>query len=143
MPLACEEDLFVEGVLFLEDLRLTTRTGCRIYATGTVFGQGAIEYLHDQSDTNLQISSSRAISLGLGHGPVYFPSYGTTVNNSLYYRLRDLWCAPGMFTRENVNPAATSNAIIADSELIPELLDAAIQRGGRNVGFERLLLVCY
>ena len=66
----CEGDLMLEGTVYLNNLNLQTKTGCRIYATGSVFIYGPINYLTgmtgDYSKRNLQISSAKAVLMGLG-----------------------------------------------------------------------------
>lgn len=67
-PIVCEGDLLVNGTLLLEEPVLRTRTGCRIYATGSVFMYGAITYENEAGNElrNLQITSAKAILMGLG-----------------------------------------------------------------------------
>ncbi len=62
----CNGDLFVDGVVFLNNLNLRTEFGCRIHATKTVFIQGPIEYLDEYALSNLQIMSAKAIYMGSG-----------------------------------------------------------------------------
>lgn len=64
----CEGDLLVHGTLMLQNLDVQTRSGCRIYATGPVFIYGPINYVRTAGDDlrNLQITSSRAVLMGLG-----------------------------------------------------------------------------
>ncbi|MBX3033998.1 MAG: hypothetical protein KF865_08735 [Bdellovibrionaceae bacterium] len=65
--LKCRGDIIVDGVLLLRDLVLDTdRGGCRLYVSGTVFIQGGVTYLNgDRNDENLQITSARAIIIGM------------------------------------------------------------------------------
>lgn len=69
--LVCEGDLLIKGSLYLNRVRIRTRTGCRLYVTEDVLISGPIEYLTDvgadYSLRNLQITSSRAIIMGLGN----------------------------------------------------------------------------
>ncbi|NCN42075.1 hypothetical protein GW916_12595 [bacterium] len=62
----CEGDLFVDGVIWLNHLKIESEEGCRIHSTKTVFITGPIEYIEESALTNLQIQSSRAIILGGG-----------------------------------------------------------------------------
>lgn len=64
--MVCEGDLFVDGVVWLKNLKLRTDEGCRIHATKTVFITGPIEYLDENALTNLQIMSAKAIYMGMG-----------------------------------------------------------------------------
>lgn len=136
----CEGDLIVNGVLFLNDLQLSTgNTGCRIYATKTVFVQGAITYLGTAPYRNLQIMSSRAVLMGLGPGPI--DVFGNIVSqNSVEWRLQSMWTAPGFATREPGTTAQKLNLIVQESHLVTELVDADSQPSGRGVAFERLLI---
>lgn len=81
-PIVCDGDLFVDGVVLLNNLKVETNTGCRIYATKTVFVQAdstpdkqGVEYV-DQDingdnylNPNLQITSSKGIMMGVGKCP--------------------------------------------------------------------------
>lgn len=66
--LVCEGDVFINGTLYLNDLSVRTRTGCRLYVTGSVFVYGPINYenITNSDNRNLQITSSSAILMGLG-----------------------------------------------------------------------------
>lgn len=96
----CDGDLGVRGILFLKDVTIETKEGCRIYVAGPVIQQGEIKYLNlDQSQgaknlTNLQIVSSEMISMGIG------PSHCESASN------------PGWYNT-NPGPAATPNTPLA------------------------------
>jgi hypothetical protein len=66
----CEGDLLVDRPLYLKDMVLSSRTGCRIYSTQPIYVYGSITYLNllnpDYVKSNLQLTSSRAILFGLG-----------------------------------------------------------------------------
>lgn len=71
----CDGDLFVEGPVFLKNLKLKTTTGCRIYATGAVFIQApaaniphrdGITFIDETATSNIQITSSKGVFFGLG-----------------------------------------------------------------------------
>jgi|GEM_PF-1900505 len=66
----CEGDVLINGPLRLSNLRLNSKTGCRIYATGSIFVYGPIVYENiadaAYANSNLQLVSSRAILMGLG-----------------------------------------------------------------------------
>lgn len=66
--LVCDGDLMINGTLLLRNLKLRTHTGCRIYATRSVYIYGAITYdsLPNSDLRNLQITSATAILMGLG-----------------------------------------------------------------------------
>lgn len=75
----CDGDLFVKGPVLLKDLRLRTKVGCRIHATGVIvisgsFADGSTNtqkkgyLLVDPTDSsNLELVSARAILMGLGY----------------------------------------------------------------------------
>ena len=149
--LNCEGDLLIKGTLHLENLKLKTRQGCRIYATESVFITGAITYLQDftedHSRQNLQISSARAINLGLGQtksGGNFCESSGWYKDNgassSLNTRFKDIWTLSTHFTREQKPPLQIGADVLADAAKIGNLKDASCLPGGRSVDFEHLLL---
>lgn len=134
----CDGDVFVDGPVFLNQLKLKTRFGCRIHATGTIFVSGNLTpppgatnpniprgfILVDSAEQSvLELSSSSAITLGLG----------------------------GAYLRERIKhahnlqpPASVINDtyfLVADSITAndPALInDAAVS--GRLVAFERILV---
>jgi hypothetical protein len=62
--LQCEGDIVIYGTLFLSNAELESTTrGCRLYVRGSVFIKGNIEHLTNSQ--NLQISSSRAVVMGI------------------------------------------------------------------------------
>jgi hypothetical protein len=71
----CDGDLFVDGVVFLNNLKLRTKYGCRIYSTHSVFIQApAGTSLRDgitydtavSSKPYLEITSANSVIMGLG-----------------------------------------------------------------------------
>jgi hypothetical protein len=136
--LVCAGDLIVDGVLFLNQLRLRTdNRGCRIYVTKSVFIQGPISYLGAAIHRNLQISSARAIIMGLGPSAT-----DGGASNTLSNRLRDFFTRPGYFTRdESGSTQEKLERIVQDGSYIVDLIDASAQAPhGRQVSFERLFL---
>lgn len=90
--LICEGDVMINGTLALTDLRVRTRTGCRIYATGSVFIYGPITYENPANAElrNLQITSAKAILLGLGdlyNGSTHCEQTAAADSNWYYKRL--------------------------------------------------------
>jgi hypothetical protein len=73
----CDGDIFVDGVVFLKNLKLKTKFGCRIYATGTIFvngnlidGQGTHNgflLVEPTAASALELTSVRGLTLGLGY----------------------------------------------------------------------------
>lgn len=85
----CDGDIFVDGPVYLKDLQLRTLTGCRIYATGTVFIEGpsgsakrlGFVFIDQQPTSNLQVTSSKGALMGMsvasiaarkGHDAAYY-----------------------------------------------------------------------
>lgn len=66
--LVCDGDLMIEGTLMLRNLKVRTHNGCRLYVTRSVYIYGAIEFenVANSDLRNLQITSARAIMMGLG-----------------------------------------------------------------------------
>lgn len=133
----CSGDVVVNSVLFLNELRLRTdNRGCRLYVTQSVFIQGPITYLGTASDRNLQITSSRAIVMGLGPGAT------SGASNTLRDRLQDFWTRAGYFTRDTSRSTQEKlDDVVLDGSYIADLKDASAQLPMRRaVGFERLFL---
>lgn len=63
----CEGDVLVNGTLYLNNMTVQSRTGCRLYVTGSVFIYGPIDFSNNDSLRNLQITSSKSILMGLGN----------------------------------------------------------------------------
>lgn len=136
--LDCDGDLVVDGILFLNNVRINTEKGCRIYATHTVIVQGTVTYAPLRTRSNLQITSSRAILLGLGYGPVHMN--GAIRQHSLVHRFQEMWTRAGYFTREAGTTQEKLDRIVSEAQAVLEATDAALQPTGREVGFDRLLI---
>jgi hypothetical protein len=146
----CDGDVLVNGVLLLDNPVIKTLQGCRIYSTSSIFLQGEITYVNLSTDgtdkTNLQLVSSRAISMGVGTtycGPedARFGAGG----NPLRERLVNIWTTPGQFTREAVangrTPAQEGATILADAGRLPGgPRDATCFAKGRETHLERLFV---
>lgn len=74
-PVVCDGDIFVDGPVYLQELKLETSTGCRIISSRSIFlkavtsavaDRDGVDYINVQTNSNLQLSSSRGIFLGLG-----------------------------------------------------------------------------
>ncbi|MCB9073104.1 MAG: hypothetical protein H6623_05750 [Bdellovibrionaceae bacterium] len=156
-PLSCEGDLALRGPLYLDNLSLQSKTGCRIYVMGSVFIYGPINYLNKDGNYNLQITSSKAIAMGLGAAKKngsYCESTSRWAQNSnaadyaagssLKTRFTDIWTTPYSFIRSSQDPKAYGQSVVDDAALIEAkagpLYDAACRSEGREVSFERLLL---
>lgn len=151
----CEGDLAVRGPLHLADLKLHTRTGCRIYSIGSVFLYGAVEYVNQTPRSNLQITSTKAVLVGLGEnkrdGAYCDPNgkYGREPGSypsasSLKERVRFMWTVPYSFVRQSSTPVQWGQTILDEAAVIEAtsgtLFDAECRPEGRNVAFQRILL---
>lgn len=151
---SCEGDLVVRGPLYIENMNLTTAEGCRIYVIGSAFIYGPITYATNATDRNLQLTSSRSISLGMGavikNGSYCEPGsrfqtdpsgYGSS---SLAVRYTSFWTVPGYYVRQSSSPAAYGASVLAEAGVIESgegtLYDAACRSEGRSVSYDRLLL---
>jgi len=151
----CDGDLVLRGPLLIENLILNTTAGCRIYVIGSVFIYGEINYRTSAASNNLQITSSKSISMGLGStkdatGKSCDPTdryalepagYGS---NSLVNRYSTFWTVPGNFVRQSAVPKDFGDSIVAEARLIEAkkgpLLDATCRPEKRQVAYEHLLL---
>ncbi len=125
-PLDCEDaDIIVKGPLFLRGLNVEAAKGCRIYTTGTVFIEDAIAYglVADQS---LQISSSRAIIMGINK---------SRLNNRMLVDYRGLELSAH-------NYLELANAVMTDANAVGVMRDAQDDYGGirASIDYHGLLL---
>lgn len=153
--LVCDGDLVVRGPLYLENLKIQTQMGCRLYVIGSVFLYGEIQYADSQALNNLQITSTKSINLGLGSvldskgvncdskdGFSANPKeYGTS---TLVNRYQSFWTVPGNFVRQNESVKSFGDSVVAEAKLIEAkkgtLKDAVCRTEKRAVSFEHLLL---
>ena len=155
----CNGDLVLRGPLYIKNLNLTTETGCRLYVIGSVFAYGAITYATDVATRNLQISSSRSISLGLGSAKkagdfcdkTSASRWYTSQSDSSYSRasslltfFKDVWTVPNTKLRNGIDPQVYGQSIVDEAHAIEAgvgtLYDASCLPEGRSVAFERVLL---
>lgn len=154
----CEGDLAINGTLYLNNLQLESATGCRLYVTGSVFIYGPIQYINATAKTNLQITSARAIAMGLGslqNGNATYCETGGWYQNaaggitsSLRFRLDSTYGFTGdingTFMRDSRSPAAIMldiyNEALQAQSAVGELKDASCRSEGRDVAYSRLLL---
>lgn len=152
--LDCDGDLVIRGPLVLEDLTVSTVSGCRMYVIGSVFIYGAINYTSG-GNSNLQISSTKSISMGLGAvknssgqycdtKDVYAVSPASYGSTSLVGRYSTFWTVPGNFVRQNPVPKNFGDSVLAEAKIIESkrgtLYDATCRPEGRAVSYEHLLL---
>lgn len=156
--LVCDGDLVLRGPVHLENLVVSTVAGCRLYVIGSVFIHGKINYANMTATSNLQITSSRSISLGLGmelkNNQHCEPSSRWANNNgdssysrssSLRTRFVDLFTTKDSYLRGVADPVANGNLILAEADVIQNatgtFYDASCEPiNGINVPFERMLL---
>jgi len=135
----CNGDLYIDGILFLDRPEIVTETGCRIYATESVFLQGEVTYksLDKKTDkSNLQIVSAEAIFLGIGR-----EKCDTTKADPLSLRLLKTPALPSIFTRttfsNNITPQEFRQNLYDKTALVP-LEDSSCH--DETISFSRLLL---
>lgn len=152
--LNCEGDVAIRGPLLLDNLQVNSKTGCRLYVIGSVFIYGSITYSNQDEDRNLQITSTKSISMGLGavkKGTAYCDTAGSYAKNPADYGLSSLtnryvtfWTVPGNFVRQSSDPKAFGQSIVDESLRIEEkegpLYDATCRPEGRNVSYDRIIL---
>lgn len=136
----CDGDLFLDGILFLNNPEIVTKTGCRIYAAGPVFLQKKITFKTpggNRETGNLQLVSAEAIFLGVGRNKCG----ATEKTDPMALRLLKTPALPSIFTRvsyrNNITPEKFTNDLYKKTELVP-LEDSSCH--GENTGFTRLLL---
>jgi hypothetical protein len=137
----CDGDLFLRGTLFLNRAAVSTKNGCRIYATGPIFLQNGIAYknLGGAADkTNLQLVSAAAILLGVGDKSCDAASKESPLSR----RLVSGYAVSTFMTRasagKSISPQEFGKSIYAQGKLIASLEDAACH--DENISFSRLLL---
>ncbi|MDZ4675987.1 MAG: hypothetical protein SGI74_00625 [Oligoflexia bacterium] len=137
--ITCEGEVIIDGILWLNNAQINTEKGCHLYVTKSVFISGPVTFTTTNDSRNLQISSARAIALGLGRNTCASTISGL---DSIAYRLgfANASIFTGFFTRNLGTPTEGIVSIKADADTIGVLKDAVCEPLGRNVGFERLLL---
>lgn len=126
----CDGDLFIDGPVYFKNLNLRTISGCRIYSTGVVFieatdsplDRDGIPFIDQTPTSNIQITSSKGILLGVGLGTYNnrkandTVSYGPALStmDSDYFKIKDL----------------SNNLLLKD----------ASDSGNRKVSFNHILL---
>lgn len=143
----CDGDLGLDKALFIKNLRLSTRAGCRIYNTQPVIIEGGIQYVSldpARNLTNLQVLSSSSILMGIGDSHCETTS-GWYFTNSAYK-------SPLKFRLESHMPeqrrlaagdrSANYNSL-KSTVLAMGATDASCHGGAdpRLVHFDRLMLV--
>lgn len=115
-PLICSgADIVIKGSLYLREPRINAdQGGCRLYVAGSVFIEGAITYIGSSTLQNLQISSSRMISMGVDR-------------THLVRRLID--DNRGARIRGSRTFAQLSQIILAEADAIGTLKDASTSLG--------------
>lgn len=153
----CDGDLLLRGPLLLQNLQLNTSTGCRIHVIGSVFIYGPISFTNANANRNIQITSTKAIAMGLGNvkpgatfcepnsnWAVYPTDPSWAKASSMISRFTDIWTDPSFMLRQSGDPKAFGNSVLAEAAIIEAavgtLYDAACRGEGRNVSFERIVL---
>lgn len=138
--IVCDGDLVLDRTLWLTNATIATVSGCRIYDTHSVFITGPITYSSSAGGENLQITSSAAVLLGVGHGCLN----GDIYSDSYTWRLNDTdpsHHAESMYTRSSSSPRQMLANIRLDADQLgSRLLDAGCTPEGRNVSFTHILI---
>lgn len=150
--LVCDGDLVVQGTLFLKNVKVKTTDGCRIYATGPIFLQGAVTYekigAGMTNNTNLQLVSSRWISMGVGitHcesaiNPGWY-SQNNPAGSPFAHRIHTYSSYSRNTGYNDANVAAEKVYMENEIKKIQGLEDASCHPGSnpRQVAFERILI---
>ena len=129
VPFVCMGDVVIKGTLFLNNLNLVTDdNGCRIYASQSIFVQGAVKYNGGigTGSQNLQLSSARAILMGFDQYKLSDRLSLTGISSLLPYAS----------TRGPGTNKEKRTLIYNESLLISELEDA----GSQMIPYSRMLL---
>lgn len=133
--IACEGDVFIEGVLFLNHAQIQTTKGCRVHASESIFVQGALTLLGTAADRNIQLVSGKAIIMGMN-------------SSTLRERLRTPYTTAPNLYRYPVRQAANNSAIdamqmaiVSQADRISGLVDAGATIGAATAQtYERIFL---
>jgi hypothetical protein len=126
-PILCKGDIVINGTLFIKDAIIDTNDeGCRLYVTGSVFIQGTIDFTNQLSKEHLQITSAKAILMGMDVG---------TLQTRLF-------SYPEQFqTRNHDVPVDFHNSILTEAIPISGLIGATnLQSPSTYVSYQRLQL---
>jgi len=113
-------DILVNGSLYLRGLKVKAGGGCRLYVTGSVFIEDAIAYTDPGAKANLQITSSRVISLGISKSRLSHRLF----QDSRGLQLRDF------------DYQALANQIMTDAEVVGTMRDAQDDYGGARASVD-------
>tara|TARA_B100001248_G_C27399710_1_gene469138 strand:+ start:694 stop:2619 length:1926 start_codon:yes stop_codon:yes gene_type:complete len=154
--LVCDGDLILNGGLILRSVKIKTINGCRIYVNGPVFTSGKITYEDLDGGlnlTNLQITSSRMIAMGVGlkHCEVESGWYRKNAPNDspLRKRLQDHMAHAFLRNyaeRDKKDYARANDDLLEFAQGLTKqdasaIVDASCDSdGGRSNSYERLLL---
>lgn len=138
--IVCDGDLFVRGILFLNQPAIDTERGCRIYAAGPVYLQGEITFKdrgYSGGKGNLQLVSTEAIFLGVGTQKCHTAEK----IDPMALRLLKTPARPSIFTRaafrQNIPPHEFTQHLYDTAALAP-LEDSSCH--DETIAFSRLLL---
>lgn len=131
-PVVCDGDLVIDGIVWLNNVTIATYSGCRIYATKSVFVSGPVTFAAevDTQTQNLQISSAMMVAMGVGRGCRNSYNYiaGSSTHNYPAY------------TRERTPTQLWNEAKVDADVLGAKLKDADCEPNGQNTSFQHLLI---
>ena len=144
--LECDGDVFVPGTVLLKNLKIKSKYGCRIHASGTIFLQAPVSNVvgrqgiiyDNEAKAHLQLMSSKAILMGLGDCSVKDKLHGDTIEHRIADERTATPTLVGLGVVEDYNLflGADNEHIIKDaSNCEGNYLDPR-----RNVAFSKLLI---
>jgi hypothetical protein len=135
--LVCDGDLIVDGVVYLDNLKLNSLPGCRIYATGSIIVDGPITYTGNLRTPNIQLISARSVIFGVA--ATDSSGVDTRISNDTASRINS---GMSRYLRNHADSAsleAEYAAIYQELSSISGRVDAALQPCGRSVSFKGVL----
>lgn len=153
----CDGDVLLRGPVFIQNLQLNTSSGCRIHVIGSVFMYGTVTFANTNPNRNVQITSTKAIAMGLGsvkpgatfcepnsNWAMYPTDPSWSKANSMISRFTDIWTDPSFMLRQSADPKVFGASVLAEAAIIEAsvgtLYDAACRGEGRSISFERIVL---
>ena len=118
-------DIVVLGTLYLRNLKVDAKKGCRLYVKGSVFIENAITYSDDDPTQNIQITSSNAIIMGINY-------------DNLSHRWDDRRQAKISDPLRSFDDRFKQ--VLAEAKNIGSLKDAADEHARDSINFKGLLL---
>lgn len=144
----CDGDVFVDGIVYLKDLKLRTKTGCRIYATHTIFVDETPDTAKDRLGITYDDSVSSTPNLGLMSASAVIMGAGKCSNSSAAGGYGDSLILRSHDERTDNTPTLSGTGALTDyNQLISgglQILDtgdcADASDARRSVAFNHLMI---